>query len=620
MTLFAQPFAFAATQDSTTKYRVYQKQNVLKEFADLKQAKTYASSFRYSRVENIGSRGWVWHNLPNYKVYQQGISKPELEFIGLSEAIAAAKKLPDSAVRQLDKPGWVWSNYTQYKLYQGEKTLPQWGFNDLATAKKAAAGYVNMHIIDEKTNTWVWDNITPELEKKLRTYGQNYEVTIGDTPGTDKFYLLEEAVKKASTQPDAIVMNVVRGQTVYSSLPAYEVYQGEFVKRFKDLKQALYFAKSITGSKIMKNGNTIWTTEHYYHIMQDGKSKLTRPTATDAITYAKWYSNSTVVTADGITLWDNYRKLVYMGWNGTNDPDRITEHVANTQGLDVDSPSWFALMDGTGALEDKSSEETVVQLKQQGIAVHPLVHNQFNAELTTSFLANAEAQKTFTRTVVDKIASIGGTGVNLDFEAMKASDRDRYTKFVTDFVYYAHTRKLKVSIDLPRGSLAWNAKTAYDHAALAAQVDQVIIMAYDQYWKGSTEAGSVSGLQWMEEGIKEFLSYGMEREKLMLGIPFYVRQWQIDGTGKLLTSKAIFMSDLPALIQEKNAVSTWDPEFKQYKVEYSENGSRYIFWMEDHTTVKARIQLAKTYDLGGIAVWRLGYEPSALWSEILRMK
>ncbi|MFD2612115.1 glycosyl hydrolase family 18 protein [Paenibacillus gansuensis] len=622
LTVLLQTGGIVEAKDGTTKYRVYQKQTMLKEFASSSQARAYASGFRYSHVEEIATRNWVWHNFPKFKVYHQGISKPEWEYITLDSAMAEAKKSSDSSIRDLETAGWVWNNYAKYRLFQGDRTIPAWGYPDLASAKREAAKYANMHVIDESTGAWIWDNITPALEKKLRMYGTVYQVRIADGSTEMKSYaLLEDAVKAAWQLGSAEVVHALKGTVVYSSMPAYTVYQNEKeLKSYRNVFQAISYAKSFARASIRFNGNTVWTNTPYYRVKQNDKVIREVQSLKGGLALAKGYTNTSVETADGITAWDNFRKLVYLGWNGSGDASRIEEQVTGTQGLDIDSPTWFVLKDGNGNVEDTSSKETVERLKEQGIEVHPLVQNQFNAALTSQLLSNPAAQMNFIRTVVDRTASIGAPGINLDFEGMSAKDRDKFTAFVRMFTDYAHKSQITVSIDLPRGSLLWNDKTAIDHAKLAEIVDTIIIMAYDQHYKGSEKAGSVAGLSWVEEGIKEFLSYGMERKQLMLGIPFYVRQWQIDASGQLVSNKALLMSEIPALLEQKQAVKTWDPEFGQYKVEYAENGFRYVFWLENEATVKARVQLAKKYDLGGVAAWRLGYEPETVWTEMLRLK
>jgi spore germination protein YaaH len=147
-----------------------------------------------------------------------------------------------------------------------------------------------------------------------------------------------------------------------------------------------------------------------------------------------------------------------------------------------------------------------------------------------------------------------------------------------------------------------------------------MIMAYDEHWSGSDKPGSVSTLAWAEEGVKQFLNYGIPRSKLMLGIPFYVREWKLDSAGKLVSNRAIFMKEVPKLIADTGAVGVWDASAGQMKYSYTKDGFTYQFWAETQDTVKARIELARKYDLAGVAAWRLGYESSELWTMMLQMK
>jgi len=55
-------------------------------------------------------------------------------------------------------------------------------------------------------------------------------------------------------------------------------------------------------------------------------------------------------------------------------------------------------------------------------------------------------------------------------------------------------------------------------------------------------------------------------------------------------------------------------------VEYVREGKKRVVWLETPDMVAARIDLAKKYDLAGVAAWRLGYEPRELWEMLLRRK
>lgn len=80
------------------------------------------------------------------------------------------------------------------------------------------------------------------------------------------------------------------------------------------------------------------------------------------------------------------------------------------------------------------------------------------------------------------------------------------------------------------------------------------------------------------------------------------------------------MRDIPALMASKKTTAKWDASFNQYKITYVEDGLTYVFWLEDEKTVQARLELAKKYDLAGVAAWRLGHEYATIWQTMIKNK
>lgn len=617
----ALPAGAAADLSRITKYRVYQNDNPLKEFASEAQAIAYAKHYVYSRVEKIADRAWVWNNYPRYAVYVNGITSPAMQYRTLAEAKRAAAGKMDTVIRDLEQPGWVYAHFARYRLYQGHKTLPYWSFATLTEAKAAAKYYRNMHIIDLVSNAWIWDNLTAEEEEAERAKTPVYAVRTAGGLGEARYGFLRDAIQAAAAVPGSEVIHTVSGSVVHSNEPPFAVFQnGKERKRFFSIDNAVNYAKWLTGAEIVRNGRVLWTNIPYLRVYQGDREVRQFHTLKSALAAASGLDNATIRTEDGRVLWSNTKRLLYLGWNGSSNKNTILTQIANTQGLDIDSPTWFYLASADGTLEDNSDAVLAKELAARGIRVMPLVHNQFDRQMTSTFLADEDAQHRFIRALVDRLAKLGVYGVNLDFEEVAAADRDRFTAFVRKLADAVHARGMKMSIDLIRGDKAWNHLTAYDHENIAEAVDFIMIMAYDQYWRGSKTPGSVSGLAWTEQGIMDYLSYGIPRSKLFLGVPLYVREWKVDASGHVLDSRAVLMKDIPALLAEVNAKTEFDPQFGQTKVTYTRNGQTYMFWMETEQTIRARLELAKKYDLAGVAFWRLGYEPAELWTMMLQMK
>ncbi|WP_199614753.1 glycosyl hydrolase family 18 protein [Paenibacillus alkalitolerans] len=622
----AAPGTAEAAADRTSKYRVYQNDKALMEFSDQSKAVQYAKSFNHAYVEQIGTRSLVWDNFPKYKVYQKDASKPEWEFQTLKAAAAEAKKWANASVRELSSGGWVWDNYPEhpgFTLYQGDKTLPGWQFPTLEKAKAEGKRWGNAHIIDKSNNRWVWDNISQEKKQELRQGPKRYQVYQGQkTMETWAFAYLQDAVNESLKWADSHIVNKDKNnETVFRNEHRYIVYRNDAkASSFVGLESAIKAASKLDNASIVWDGRTIWSNSPYFRVMQEGVVLSGFNLFKNAVSFAAKMENSEIVTLDGLRVWDNLRTLMYLAWNGSAKHDTIVGHVSQTQGLDIDSPTWFSLADASGTLKDESDPLTAEWLRSQGVEIHPLVHNQFDAKLTSAFLADIAAQQRFIGALTKRLGELGVHGVNIDFEGMSGSDRDRYTAFVAALSKAAREKGLTVSIDLPRGSILWNHKTAYDHTKLAELVDYIAIMAYDQYYRGSSSPGPVAGLTWTEEGVQEYLSYGIPRSKLLLGVPFYVRVWELDAGGKLVSNRAIWMKDVPELLESAEVSTTKDEKHGLDRVDFNKDGKRYVFWMEDIGTIGQRIELAKKYDLAGIAAWRLGYEPLDLWTAMLRAK
>lgn len=610
-----------AAQDLTTKYRVYQFDRSLKEFANEQEAIAYARQYAFSYVEEIGTRRWIYYDFPRYEVKQLDIHIGT--YRSLEEAKAEASKWSYSSIRDVHEPGWVAYYYPQYQLYQGDITFDHWKFNTLEEAQAEAVHWANAHIIDLNNNRWVWDNISEEKKAEFRERRPIYRVYQGDYTQDDwVFGYMEDAIAESLKWANSHIINETNGRKIFSNEYNYYVYQNTMLlRRFVNIEEAIAYASLWANASIRTTSDReIWTNRPFYQVQEANKRPVSFATLTDALDYALEQPKAWIVNDRGRLIWDNSKRIKYWAWTGSATDTTIKNQVSNTLGLDVISPTWFELADASGNVKDTSSPELVKWLKERGLEIHPLITNQFNSDLTTRFLSNKEAQAKYINTIVNRTAELGLDGINIDFENMKGSDRDAYTEFVRDFTEAAHKKGLKISIDLPRGSVSWNHLTAFDHAELAHIVDYIVTMTYDHHYSGSPTPGSVAGLDWTEKGVQEFLSYGIPRDKLIMGIPFYIREWKLDQAGNIVSTRAIYSSAVNNIFATKDVTRTWDDRFGQYKIEYVEDGHTHVFWLEDENTIKERINIAKKYNLAAISAWRLGQEDPAFWQMMLLEK
>jgi len=150
-------------------------------------------------------------------------------------------------------------------------------------------------------------------------------------------------------------------------------------------------------------------------------------------------------------------------------------------------------------------------------------------------------------------------------------------------------------------------------------------MTYDEHWSRSPVSGSVASLPWVRAGIEKML-LEVPPQKLLLGIPFYTREWRetVADTGKItVKSKALSMAGASERLTEYGETINWLNDAGQYYFEYSKDGAVYKIWLEEARSIKLKAQLVNQYQLAGAACWRQGFENPDVWlalEEVLKVR
>jgi len=156
-------------------------------------------------------------------------------------------------------------------------------------------------------------------------------------------------------------------------------------------------------------------------------------------------------------------------------------------------------------------------------------------------------------------------------------------------------------------------------------------MGYDEHAKGSYESGPVASLQFVEQGIKDALKV-VPKEKLINAVPFYTRLWKEvlktedelkaqEGTDAAeypytVTSQTYGMKKIHIPIENAGAKIVKDKATGMNYAEWEAEGATYKVWLEDEDALQEKLKLLKTYDLAGVAAWRLGFEKNGVWELI----
>lgn len=299
------------------------------------------------------------------------------------------------------------------------------------------------------------------------------------------------------------------------------------------------------------------------------------------------------------------------------------------QGTSIMSPSLFEL-DTTGLKPStKLSYEYVNGYKEKGYRVWPLITNQFDPDMTSKILNNESQWDRYKQGLINYAVEYGYDGYNFDFENVHYKDKGQLTKFVDFLAKGLRDNNLHSSIDVTGYSNSENWSLVYDRKAYADAVDYVVLMAYDETWASSDKAGPVASYPWVRRHTEQMLSE-VPPSKLVLGVPFYMREWSVPVKGSWqgkAKSKTLSMTKALELEREYRDVMRWDDRLKgNYLALTNTNGVYGIYdekkpyegtvtkiWFEDPQSLSYKLGLVKELQLAGVAAWRKGFEASDVW-------
>lgn len=343
---------------------------------------------------------------------------------------------------------------------------------------------------------------------------------------------------------------------------------------------------------------------------------------------------------------------INMGWHQVTNSSansQLSSVLQNTKGINVISPTWFYLKDTNGNIGSLASSDYVNYCHQNGIEVWALVSNfgakdqGFENPNLTEVLTYTSRRENLINNLISAAIQYNLDGINLDFEAVEPACGEAYVQFIRELSLKCANNGIVLSVDnySPTDYTAF-----YNRAEQAVFADYIVLMAYDEHYSGSEEAGSVASIGFVRDGVANTLKE-VPADQLIMGMPFYTRVWSetpINGDGTPaaegtdsaedtsseaegsadsyalyeLDSYATNMKEVQNLININGAVPVWSETDGQNYVEYVNNGVTYKIWIEDAASLEEKLKVLQENQLAGGAFWKLGLENSTVWDTIIK--
>lgn len=199
-------------------------------------------------------------------------------------------------------------------------------------------------------------------------------------------------------------------------------------------------------------------------------------------------------------------------------------------------------------------------------------------------------------------------GVQIDFEAIRPDDREKYWEFLQN-VKSALPKETILSVALP--ARLKESTDAFTYSKIAPIVDKVCVMAYDEHYDGS-EPGSIACSQWCEK-ITIYAKNVIPPAKLIMCIPLYGRVW-----AKQKVARSIRYEQVLELQKECFSVLQRDadetPHFTYQKPVDA------IVYFEDVRSLSHKLRMYQRSQIQSVGFWRIGQGPAALWEHLSHEK
>lgn len=484
----------------------------------------------------------------------------------------------------------------------------------------------NIYISEADIKNFFDKYITEEGDKIITTY----EKKIAEVSTTENITNINGADKKTETKA------IKKGEIMYLPISEMtEVYNIEIGNKSKTKVVTLDSLDKEQEKAIIKSGTSVKSSTNFIAKTID---RIKKGESVVIISSDKKYSK--IRTENGKIGYIKTKKLTneYKVRENMEEEKQINAKVNMTfdyysevtsapnrdgtkiEGVNVVSPSFFYI-DKNATFKENIGDEGKAYIDwahNNGYKVWAMVSNapaaKEDLEITSRIMNSYEKRKKLIGILVNRCVQYGLDGINIDFENMKAEDKDVYSRFIIELEPRLKEIGVVLSVDVtaPDGGETWS--MCFDRNVIGNVADYIVFMAYDEYGTSSTKSGTTAGYDWVKLNLTKFLqTEEIKSDKIVLGIPLYTRIWTENKDGTLVKSSTVNMKDVDSVLPS-DVEKKWDDQLKQYYVEFEKDSTIKKMWIEDIKSLKEKVSLITDNKLGGVASWQKGMESDEVWS------
>lgn len=287
-------------------------------------------------------------------------------------------------------------------------------------------------------------------------------------------------------------------------------------------------------------------------------------------------------------------------------------------------PGWYTLKNG-------KVDSILKKTKDSGGKLSIAVFSSSDDKINKMLEDPNQSALNLTYDVLPIMKEYGFSELNLDIEKVKdasSSARINFTEFVKNLsIYLKSNSDFSLSIDIAPIALVKDTNLV-NPDEVSKYVDKVILMGYDYHYPGSYVSGPVAPLHGAgtvsEYDVETAILKALEiipAEKIILGTPLYGYEWEttgnfprstvIPGSGQTISSDR---AETEAADCSGDCKVFFDETDKETHMIYKDSKGEFYHqaFYPDIKSMEEKVKFAKNKDLGGIALWALGYEGESI--------
>jgi spore germination protein len=326
-----------------------------------------------------------------------------------------------------------------------------------------------------------------------------------------------------------------------------------------------------------------------------------------AVAYTAFRPASTLTAVPASTTASTFR-VTGFAETGDTTKAQINDSAKVLTNVGVDGVNLTSDGDGITAVDPDSL--TLLHEAHADGKTADLLFGNFSDEIGDFSQALAEKMFNSPTHISDVAAALsaevtndGWDGITVDLESLnnwgadRGADNAGLDAFVTALRSALGSKTISICISATTGSYA---DLGYDLGTLSAQVNNFVLMAYDQHGPTWSNAGPVGGYPWVKASVADILK-SVPSSSVQLGIAEYGYSWpkgHESSAGKTYTDHGA-----RKFVADHHAKSVWSVRDQEW---HATTSGGTVIWWSDHKSFESRLKLAHSLKLGGVAVWSLG--------------